>query len=318
LDGAGVEPTIPGVLRSFRYVLVFVVVACGAGEVRAFEGYTGSRPLGMGGASRAFATGDAGPVLNPSGMSLVKSYTVDGGYQYAHRFSENFFHASVVDNTSAYGIAGGAYYTYQTVNLGSGATGHAHEGGLALSLPFGEVVSIGATLKYFRLAGVDQALSNRESGVTFDVGATVRPASVLSLAVVGTNLNDLHTGLAPLGVAYGAALLPMAGLMIVADGRTSFQSDLYTGRKGTSLMGGVEWTLVERLGLRAGGGYDASTGNGYMTAGISGLSEIGAIDVGFREDVTQREVAGVPTPRQTVVGVNLRLFVPASETQPSP
>ena len=154
--------------------------------------------------------------------------------------------------------------------------------------------------------------------MTFDVGATVRPASVLSLAVVGTNLNDLHTGFAPLGVAYGAALLPTEGLMIVADGRTSFQSDIYTGRKGTSLMGGFEWTFAERLALRAGGGYDASTGNGYMTGGISALSEIGGIDVGFREDVTQREVGGVATPRQTVVGVNLRLFVPASETQPAP
>jgi hypothetical protein len=107
-------------------------------------------------------------------------------------------------------------------------------------------------------------------------------------------------------------------LMIVADGRTSFQSDIFTGRHGTSLMGGIEWTMAERLGLRAGGGYDATTGNGYMTGGLSALSEIGAVDVGFREDVTQRKVGGVETPRQTMVGVNLRLFVPASETQPSP
>jgi hypothetical protein len=291
----------------------------GAAPARAFEGYVGARPLGMGEGSRAWATGDAGPLLNPSGMSLLKTYTVDGGYAYGRTFSENLLHASIVDNTSSYGLAGGIYYTYHaTAAPPDGASGYGHEGGLALSLPFGEMLALGATVKYFHLVNADAgAASPSHNGVTFDIGGTFRPAQALSLAVVGTNLHDLDNGLAPIGLGYGAALMPIPNLILVADGRTTFERDLFTGRKGTSIMGGGEWTLVDRMSLRAGGGYDASSGNGYLTAGLSGLSEIGALDFGLRQDVSQHQYSeGVAAPRQTIVGVNLRVFVPASQTQP--
>jgi hypothetical protein len=127
----------------------------------------------------------------------------------------------------------------------------------------------------------------------------------------------LDNGLVPIGLGYGAAFMPIPGLILIADGRTTFQADLFTGRKGTSILGGGEWTLAERVSLRAGGGYDASSGNGYLTAGLSGLSEIGALDFGLRQDVSQhQDGAGLSSPRQTIVGVNLRVFVPASQTQP--
>jgi hypothetical protein len=83
-------------------------------------------------------------------------------------------------------------------------------------------------------------------------------------------------------------------------------------------MAGGEFIFAQRFGVRAGGGYDATTGNGYLTAGASALSsEVGAIDVGFWQDVSRsQDAAGVSVPRQTVLGVSLRLFVPANETQP--
>ena len=81
-------------------------------------------------------------------------------------------------------------------------------------------------------------------------------------------------------------------------------------------MLGGEFTLAQKVGFRAGGGYDASTGNGYLTAGVSGVSEVGAFDAGFRQDVSQhQDDLGVVAPRQTVVGISLRLFVPAAQTQ---
>jgi hypothetical protein len=270
--------------------------------------------MGMGGASRAWAIGGAGPLLNPSGMSLMKSYTVEGGYAYGRRFTENVLHASVVDGTSTYNIAGGLYYTYHHL-APPGSTGQGHEGGLALALPLGPYLAFGTTVKYLRFAGADVFEGNR-GGVTFDLGATIRPGQLVSLAVVGTNIYDLGNGYAPQGIAYGAALLPLPNLVIAADGRTRFSVDNITGRKGTSLMVGAEYALVQRIAFRAGGGYDSANGNSYVTAGVSGMSDIGAFDAGIRQDVfLGNDMPGVANYRQTILGVSLRLFVPASQSQ---
>ena len=272
--------------------------------------------MGMGGGSRAWAVGDAGPLLNPSGMSLIKSYTIEGGYAYGRRLTENFLHASVVDGTSQYNLAGGLYYTYHHVALPGMVAGQGHAGGLALSLPFGEHVALGATVKYFRFYDADR-LGLDQGGFTFDIGATVRPTAMLSLGVTGTNLYDLGNGYAPQAVGYGAALIAAPNLVVIADGRTTFTPDRYTQRTGTSGMAGVEYTVIQRIGIRLGGGYDAATNNAYLTAGLSGISDIGAFDAGIRQSVTEGQTApGVLKTHETMLGVGLRLFVPATQTQP--
>ena len=298
--------------------LPFVAIAALAfpATAAAFEEFPGTRVLGMGGASRAFAVGDSGPMLNPSGMSLVKTYNVDGSYGYGTRLSDNTFHASAVDSTSAFNIAAGLFYTYHLSEppVPAGVmpiSGSGHAAGVALSIPFTNYAAIGGTVKYLRLEGADAA-GGRLEGVTFDLGATVRPHELLSLALVGRNLHDLHNSHASVGIAYGAALLPFPGLIIAADGITRFTADNLSGRKGTSAMAGGELTVGAKFALRAGGGYDAVTGNGYATAGASLLSEVAALDGGIRQDIFVDE----GSPRVTVVGVSVRIFVPSTQTQP--
>jgi len=297
------------VLRTLLFASLLTLAAAPA---HAFEDYQETRVLGMGGASRAFAIGGAGPLINPSGMSLAKTYTVEGGYEYAHQFSDNFLHASVVDSTSEYNIAGGLYYTYHFSDR-AGAVGHGHEAGLAISLPFGEILAMGATIKYAHLTGADTFPDSHDGGVTFDIGATVKPIKTLSFGVVGANLYDLHDGQFPRGSTYGAAYIPLPNLLVALDGRTNLDPDNY-GRKGTSVMAGGDFTIAERVAVRLGGGYDAATGAGYLTLGVSGLSEIGAFDAGLRQDITRGDLApGVPASLQTVLGVSLRLFVPGQQ-----
>jgi hypothetical protein len=302
-----------------RTLVLASLLALVAAPARAFEEYQETRVLGMGGASRAFAIGGAGPLLNPSGMSLAKSYTVEGGYAYANRLSDNFLHASVVDSTSSYNIAGGLYYTYHFASPSGLPAGHGHEAGAAVSLPFGEILAMGATVKYTRLSGGDAAPDNHDGGVTFDIGATLKPTKTLSFGAVGTNLYDLHDGQFPRGIGYGAAFIPIPNLLVAADGRTSLDPGIY-GRKGTSIMAGGDFTIAQRVGVRLGGGYDASTGAGYLTLGVSGVSELGAFDAGFRQDITHGDLGpGFPTSLQSVLGVSLRLFIPAEQAaQPLP
>jgi hypothetical protein len=310
-----------------RLLLAIVVTTALASSAWAFEDFSGTRSLGMGGASRAWAIGDEGPLLNPSGMTVAKTYDIEATYGYAsaanlpasaapNRLADSFLHASIVDSTSSYNLAGGLYYTYHTADRGGGVSAHGHEVGFALALPFGELVSLGGTIKYFRIED-DDVVAGGSGGLTFDLGATVRPAPMLSLALVGSNLRDLGNSQATQGVGYGAALIPTPNLVVALDGLTRLTPDNQTGRKGTSVMAGADFTIADRIGVRAGGGYDAVTGNGYFTLGFSAISEVGAFDAGLREDLFRSEVSpGVERPRETVVGVSLRLFVPAEQPPP--
>lgn len=272
---------------------------------RAFEDYLGTRALGFGGALRGAAAGDSGPLLNPSGMSLVRSYSVDAAYGRSTRRDSNFFHGSVVDSTSGLNLAGGLYYTFQSNAPPNDApTGRGHEVGLAMALPLGDYVSVGGTVKYLHMTG-DQALNGYHGGTTFDVGVTVRPLAGLSAGAVGTNLYHLVNDEAPRTIGYGAAYSPVQELVLAVDGRTMLDASLRNGNKGTSVMGGGEFFWARRFAFRLGGGYDAIDTNGYLSAGFSFVSEIGALDIGAR-----RDLFGVHGDAVTVVAAGFRLFVP--------
>ena len=280
-----------------------------AARAWAIDDFAGTRVLGMGDASRAYAVGDAGPALNPSGMSLIKNFQVlEGAYSYSSRLHAHSLHASIVDNTSAFGIGGGLYYNYHLAEPPGGVAGHGHEGGLALSLPIATRATIGGTIKYFNLSG-DDAPAAHTGGVTFDLGTTLTLLPKLSVAVVGTNLRELDNSNAARGVGYGIAVIPVENLVFAADGWTRFTPDNHTGRKGTSVMVGGDLTVAGKFDVRLGGGYDAATANGYATAGVSAVSDIGAIDAGIRQDVFVHE----SSQRATIVAISLRLFIPGQQ-----
>jgi hypothetical protein len=301
-------------------LLAVGVLAVGARPASAFEDFEGTRALAMGGATRAWALGDSAVLLNPSGMSLAKIYNVEASYAYGRRLDEHFFHASIVDSTSASTLGGGLYYTYRHDEPG-GYVGHGHEVGAALSLPLGPRMAVGATGKWLQLVGVDDsrggALSStaRANGLTFDVGATVRPTENFSFAVVGANLYDLQQAQAPRMLGYGAAFLPTTDLVVALDGVTIFGRDATLGRSGTGVRAGAEASIAQRVALRAGFGTDPTQEVGYAAAGVSLLSEVGAVDVGARGDVF---TYGTGVSRSFFVGVSLRLFVPGAVASASP
>jgi hypothetical protein len=302
----------PTILFAILATLAFASTAQG------FEEFTPPETQGMGGAARGWAIGDSGPLLNPAGMSLTQAYTLTGAYEYASRLSDQFVHASVVDSTSPFKLAGGLYYTYQHQSPSGQPSGSGHEAGFALSYPFGPYVSLGATVKYLKLLN-GEVFDGHSGGFTFDVGAAVRPTPVLSIGLVGANLRDLGTSEATRALGYGVALLPTAALLVTADGLTRLTADNQTGRKGTSIMGGAAYTFADMVAARVGGGYDAATGNGYLTLGASVLSEVGAIDAGLRQDLTRSVLtAGGGEARETVAGISFRLFIPAQQTQDAP
>jgi hypothetical protein len=280
--------------------LLLAVVAGTAAPAFAFPDYVGTRALGMGQAGRADARANQGPLLNPSGMSLARLYTLEGAYQMITKNGGDLFHASVVDSTSGFNLAGGLYYNYRS-NAPAGLTRFSgHEGGVALSFPFGGHVMLGVTGKYFRLSQ-DGASS---SGVTMDAGVTVRPFSIVTLAAVGYNLRDIDLGpLAPLALGYGVAVRPLPDFVLLVDGYHDFTRGDPTRGVLTTVAGGAEFSFAQRAVLRAGGGRDGLSDRGFVTGGLAAVAEIGALEVSVRQDVSGDV-------KVTYIGAGLRLFVP--------
>lgn len=267
--------------------------------------FPGTRPLGTGGAMRAMATGDAGPMLNPSGMSLVKAYIFDTSYQFRRDAGAHDVHLSAVDSTSGFNVGGGLFYTYHHADPGSGIKDSAHIMGGSLSFPFADMFYVGGTIKYLRLttdAPAQETLTTK--GVAFDVGLTLRAGQMMSLGLVGYNLNDPGTQLLAQALGGGLALSPIANLLLVADTVVSKVYDDSTRNQAVSFMGGGELEVVKNFALRLGGGRDGFHKTGYVSGGLSVIGDVGALDFSIRQDVSG-------SVKETFIGASGRLFVPS-------
>jgi len=302
LDPASASPyysTMVPKISAFHIACVFGLAAS-AGTARA-DGtqFTGTRPLGSGGAMRGFATGDAGPMLNPSGISLIRTYQVEGAYQYGKSQDSHDARISAVDSTSGLNLGGALYYAYHHERPDGGPGRASHLTGASLSFPFAEKVFVGGSVKYLRF---DDSASERKTGLTFDAGLTIRPVAQVAVGAVGYNLRDLGTGFAPRGFGGGAAVLPVPALLLVFD---AVVQKVEGADSAIYYMGGAEFSYAAAVAFRAGGGRDGITKNAYVTAGLSAISaEVGTIDIGFRQDVSG-------TAKTAVFGVSARLFVPS-------
>jgi hypothetical protein len=271
----------------------------------AYPDQPGMRALAMGGAGRADASANEGPLLNPAGMSLSRVYTLAGAYQFVTDDGGHFAHASVVDSTSTFQLAGGLYYNYRTSSPAGLPKQTGHEAGLALSFPLSDYLALGGTAKYFRLSGfpAEPDGSMAKGGVTFDAGIVARPAEMVSVAVVGYNLRDLNTSLAPVSIGYGVAVKPVPALTLAVDGLHDLTTTDDTRGVATTIGAGGEFTFGQRMAVRLGGGHDGRREHGYLSAGVVALSEFGALDASFHQDITG---AG----KQSFLAVGLRVFVP--------
>lgn len=303
---SGTVPVPAPVVRTFASVAACALMAAVAAPSWAGTlDRPGTRALGMGGALRGAATGDAGPTLNPSGMALIRGYVAEGAYQYTSVPNANFGHASIVDSTSALGLAAGLSYTYLTTTpTGGRPAPKGHQGALSLAMPFGDRLSLGVTGRYLRIETDYDGGQTSERGLAFDAGATIRVFQTISLGIVGYGLNNSKMSQAPLAVGGGLAVTTIPGLLLAADAVLTFTTADRNRGNVWSFMGGAEYTFATRLAVRGGGGKDMLLDNVYASGGLSAVSDLGAIDFGLRRDVSGPDPA-------TYVGVSARLFVPS-------
>jgi hypothetical protein len=257
-----------------------------------------TRSIGMGGALRGAATGTAALSLNPSGISLARSYVVEGGYQYLRGLDGHVAGLAIADSTSGFNLGGGIYYHYATASPeGAGARGR-HEAGAALSFPFGDKVTLGATLRYLRIhRDMEVLLRPKTNGFTFDAGLTVRPVSFLSIGLAGRGLRDMEDPQAPRTLGGGLVLSPKPELVVAVDAYNVWVAPASY----LVVSGGLEYTFVSMLALRLGGGRRDD--EAFGSAGLSVVSEVGALDLGGQMAFSGRSSS-------LYLGISGRLFVP--------
>ncbi len=282
---------------------------------RAFPDALGPRATAMGDAGHGDARATDALRLNPAGMSLASLYNVTGDYQLITRSGGQVLNVAVADSTSEFRVGGGLYYGYRSAAPAGLPQLGAHEAGLALSYPFADRVFLGGTLKYLHVSnGAEPDGSATHGGFTADVGLALKPAPGITIGVTGHNLRDLSTIQAPVALGYGVALAAGGNLTIVADALHDFTTSDPSRGVRTSLGGGAELVLKDRVAFRAGGGHDGGARGpaaGYVSGGIAAISELGALDLGVRQDITGDH-------KVTTVVVGLRLFVEVPQPTQGP
>src|SRR5215510_14990333 len=74
-----------------------------------------TRALGMADALRAAGVGSAGIHLNPSGLTLLHSYPVEGAFEFGGADSARNVDVSIADSTNPF-VAAGVYFDYLTAD----------------------------------------------------------------------------------------------------------------------------------------------------------------------------------------------------------
>jgi hypothetical protein len=294
--------------------------------------FVGVRALGQGEAMRATATGAEGPLLNPSGMSLLKQYTIEAMYGINIENVGHHVNVSLVDSVTSR-VAAGLFYSFiyaqpkVAFNWAGGfqpttqltRTGHA--AGLSLSVPLGDKFILGATAKYLHFdttAPLPNAVPNTltfdsVNGVTFDIGLTLRLGEKFRIAAVGYNLWDHGSRESPLSLGLAVGINPIPQLTINFDavinftGFQTFAVDPMTGKisltnRITGRLGpGLEWLVGSKVPIRAGVVYDSGLPGTFLTAGLGYVSPQFGVDLSYRGKVQ----GGI----ENVLMLGLRLFI---------
>ena len=298
-------------------VIIMVALAAWSPSAAADE-IVGVRALGMGGALRAAPTGSAAVLLNPAGMSLTRTYVVEGDYEYRVRRDGHAAHVGVVDSITSKVVAAGLYYNFfysrpevfePTMQKKIKLAKQGHQAGLAISVPLGSHLILGANGRYQYFKTVSQRrdpdTGERQDYTVetintagIDVGAIARITDYLNLAVVGTNLIPTDSMEAPLQLATGVAF--RYGKYLLADVDVVLDFEVPERKKMVNVHGGVEGFFADHFAVRAGTLYRSYWDAVYVSGGFGYLNPKVAVEAAFSQQVQ----GGI----ETQFGFSLRVF----------
>jgi hypothetical protein len=270
------------------FVVMFLLAILAPAAAHA-QTYQGARPLALGDAYRAAATGNEAIFYNPSGMSFyLQRYNLDLGWTYNPEGALHYFNGSIVDSLSSPPLGAGFAFTYflgDTVAPKPTTKLKGYRLDLAISHPFARVLLWGVDLKFVNLD-----INTRESAiyaVTGDMGVTWIISKWVRAAATGHNLVPIGRPEFPIQSGFGIALGRETGFQFTVDTVINYLSkDDIAGQ----YMGGLEFMAGEMFALRVGYTYDqVRDDTQYVSAGLGIIAPRMGLDFGFRQNLSMTD-----------------------------
>jgi hypothetical protein len=268
----------------------------------------------MGGALNALGVSTTSLYLNPANMPLARVYHIEALGTISPEAQRQTYSVGIVDsvlNSSRVsgGIAGAwsEMDPHVTHRVWSDVRA-------SLAMPLGDYVALGATGRWLRvdqsvasgpfghsLASDGSTASSVVNALTFDAGATASLGESFRISLVGHNLTNIGTALAPttgaLGFGYGAQTFA-----VEADGLLDFTT--YARVEGRVMVGG-ELFVVDRYAVRAGWTYDTGTRLHTPSLGFGYVDPRWSVEVAVRHDLVSDHAS-------TFAVLSLRYFYDAT------
>jgi hypothetical protein len=259
------------------------------------------RPVAMGDALNALGVSTSALYLNPANMPLARLYHFEALAAYGPEDTRQTYGLAIVDSLLNQGhVSGGVAATWSDYDP-QGAQRQWIDGRLALALPLGDHFAFGVTGRYLRLGqgrgagpfGPDTA-SDGGNGpmytlVTFDAGATASIIEGLRVAIVGHNLTNPGTSLAPTtgaaGIGYTTPLFS-----VEMDGLLDFTT--WGSTKGRVMAGG-EVFLADRYAVRAGWRYDAGMNVNTGSLGFGYIDPRWSVEAAYKHDLISEHASSL-------------------------
>ncbi|MCS6797940.1 MAG: hypothetical protein NZ898_05345 [Myxococcota bacterium] len=238
-----------------------------------------ARGIALGTGARASASSTSSLAYGVAGLPLARLYHVELSAGHLPELRAWFVAAGVVDSVSnrlAAGLGVRRLFGQQ-----GGVEGW--DGRLGLALPIGDAVAIGVTGRWIDFecsgqCGDDGAVrdgADLGSGLTLDASVLVAPARAVRIALLGYNLVDRDTPLAPTRLGGSAAVLVGESLVVGAD----VLADV-GGPVAWTTGGGVEYLAAGRYPLRVGYAWEQAHGRHWLTGGAGYVDQHVGVDVG--------------------------------------
>jgi hypothetical protein len=267
------------------------------------------RVAGTGGAQRAMSNSISALFVNPANMVASRVYHLGALAQIWPEAKRQSYGAAAVDSiVSASRVAGGLGATYNLQDT-DGIDRKWTDVRFALAFPFSDQFFAGAGGRYLfasqdgngplESSPASEGLPDGDivKGLTFDLGATVKPSENFALSVVGNNLSNPDHSFQPMSI--GGAL----GLSLGDFGlETDVLGDFVTWDETTArAMVGGEGLFADHFAVRLGYRYDQGAESHAVSGGI------GYIDRAFDVDLAVRRVVSGDAVTAIVFGFSYHL-----------
>lgn len=262
--------------------LVLAALAPAAAHAQTFEG---PRPMALGGAYRATASGNEAIYYNPAGLSLYQQrYNMDMGWTCNPEGWLNVFNGSIVDSVSSPPLGAGLGFTYY---LGNTVTPEKTELkgyrlDLAFSYPLSRQILWGVDGKFVNL-DINKR-SEAIYAVTADMGVIWLVSKFVRAAAVGHNLVPISRPELPVQSAVGMSFGRDTGFQAAVDAVVNYLSK---DNIVATYHAGLEFMAGDILALRVGYTFDqVMNDNQFITTGIGIVAPRMGIDFGFKQNMT--------------------------------